>query len=355
MEKKENDENSGPAYNGGLTVQYPSREEIIESAKNNGLFPLTLSDGTLFVSLADFTEYIYYDIANIVSMLAGVLVLVVVLMLYFRRILSKISNLAKDVSAVYEKDMNSSVRTYSGENELAVLTRNVEQMRSSMVESLQNEKEAINANAELITSMSHDIRTPLTVLLGYIDIMQDSTEDKMMMEYLKASESTALRLKELSDDMFRYFLAFGGEIKVDIIDYDAKTLFDQLFAEHVLLLEEKGYTVTATNSFAGREVRVTADAPKTMRVIDNLFSNILKYADIERNIYINTFVEGERLIIDVRNYVSKNVSKAESNGIGLKTCKKICEAMDTDFAFGYSVEGEDEMFYATLGLKLMTE
>ena len=228
-------------------------------------------------------------------------------------------------------------------------------MRSSMVESLENEKAAINANAELITSMSHDIRTPLTVLLGYIDIMKQSTKDEMMSEYLKSSENTALRLKELSDDMFRYFLAFGGKIQVDITDYDAKTLFNQLFAEHVLLLEEKGYIVNITDKSIESEMRVMTDAPKTMRVIDNLFSNILKYADIERTIYIKAFSDGKKLIIHVRNYVLKNAGEAESNGIGLKTCKKICEAMGVDFNFGYSVDGEDKTFYATLGLKLILE
>ena len=193
---------------GGFAVEYPSREEIMQSAEKSGMRPLELADGTIFVKLADFSDYTFYNIANIVSIVGGVLVIVVFLMLYFQKIIFKISNLAKDVSAVYEIDMNTPIRHDNKNNELSALGRNVEQMRSSMIESLEKEKQAIDANTELITSMSHDIRTPLTVLMGYLDIMKSSTDDAVMQDYIRASEVTCMRLKALSDDMFGYFLVF---------------------------------------------------------------------------------------------------------------------------------------------------
>ena len=102
----------------------------------------------------------------------------------------------------------------------------------------------MDANAELVTSMSHDIRTPLTVLLGYLNVMKLRAPDEEMMSYINASEKTALRLKKLSDDMFSYFLLFGGgATEVDMQEYDAYTLFDQMLSEHVLLLREQGYNV----------------------------------------------------------------------------------------------------------------
>ena len=327
---------------GGITVQYPTREEIIQIAKNNGQMPLEMSDGSLLVSIADFTEYIYYDVANIVSIALGVLVLTLVLMLYFQNIITKISTLAKDVSNVYEVDMNSPIRTRKGNDELAKLTRNVEEMRSSMMLSLEKEKEAINANTELITSMSHDIRTPLTVLLGYLDIMKSSTDDEYMKEYIKASEVTAMRLKNLSDDMFRYFLVFGGDINVELAEYSAKTLFNQLFSEHALLLSEKGYSV----EWYGIEkvdtgAYVCTDAPKLMRVVDNVFSNIYKYADKDEKIAIS-FVRNEKSIsVQVSNKISKYTNEVESNGVGLKTCKKLCEAMGARFEYTSVTESCD--------------
>ena len=333
-------ENENGSVGGGLTIQYPTREEIIAAAKNNGQMPLEMSDGSLLVSIADFTEYIYYDAANIVTIAVGVTVLTIFLMLYFQNILSKISGLAKDVTKVYEVDMNTPIRTRKGDNELAQLTRNVEQMRSSMMRSLEKEKEAISANTELITSMSHDIRTPLTVLLGYLDIMKGSTDDANMQEYLKASEVTAMRLKDLSDDMFRYFLVFGGKgINAELVEYNAKTLIDQLLSEHILLLREKGYSVVLENSIDDDGACVLTDAPKMMRVVDNVFSNIYKYADVDFDIVIKTGIEDKCLSVCILNKISKNRDEAESNGVGLKTCKRLCEALSARFEYTEECDG----------------
>ena len=332
-DKEDNDTTARPG--GGFTVDYPTREEIIATAEKNGLRQLELSDGTLFVTLADFTAYIYYDIANIAAIVGGVLIIVVALMLYFQRIIFKISRLAKDVSSVYEVDMNTPIRYGCGNDEISTLSRNVEQMRSSMIDSLEKEKKAIEANTDLITSMSHDIRTPLTVLLGYLDIMKNSTNDTQMQEYIKASESTALRLKELSDDMFRYFLVFGGnDSKVDIAAYDAKTLIEQLFTEHILLLSENGYKVRMTLSDTIKEnTQVLTDAPKIMRVIDNLFSNIHKYADPEKEITVDVSNSYGKLNCVVKNHILEDTEGKESNRIGLKTCEKICESLGMDFKY----------------------
>lgn len=350
-ENKKEPEKDNNSAGGGITIQYPSREEIIQSAKNDGLKPIKMADGSsLLVSIADFTEYIYYDAANVVAIVLGVLVLIVTLMLYFQNIIKKISVLAKDVTNVYKVNMNAPIRTRKGNNELAELTRNVEEMRSSMMQSLEKEKEAINANTELITSMSHDIRTPLTVLLGYLDIMKNSTDDKNMQEYIKASETTTMRLKNLSDDMFRYFLVFGGDIEVEMSEYSAKTLFDQLFTEHILLLNEKGYSFDVAGvQEINTGVYVRTDAPKMMRVVDNIFSNIHKYADRGELISIKSTIKDDLIWICVSNKIAKTKNENESNKVGLKTCKKLCEAMGA--CFEYTDVGEtNDVFEVKLGI-----
>ena len=111
---------------------------------------------------------------------------------------------------------------YDGDDELTRLSYNVEQMRSSMLKNIQLEREARDSNAELITSMSHDIRTPLTVLLGYLEMMKNHEGcDEEMTDYIEASENTAMRLKQLSDDMLKYSLAFGdapGDVTLEDAD-----------------------------------------------------------------------------------------------------------------------------------------
>ncbi len=348
-----NSDNAGQApIQGSITVNYPTREEILAGAEKNGLLPIEFSDGTLLVSVVDFTEYLYYDVANIASLVGGVLVFVVVLMLYFSRITTKIARLAKDVRVVYESDMNKVIRTDKGNDELAVLTRNVEQMRASLLESLRKEKEALEANAELITAMSHDIRTPLTVLLGYIDIMKETSADEAMSEYLHASEITAMHLKELSDDMFKYFLVSGKGIDADIQNYDAKLLAEQLISEHVLLLIEKSYEVSSEIAI-NPDTRVMADAPKLMRVIDNVFSNIYKYADKQKSINIRAYEVKGKVFIAFENFVAENAGQTESSGIGLRTAKKLCKAMGASLSYAEKKSKGERVF--SLKIELQSE
>ncbi|MBQ8289409.1 MAG: HAMP domain-containing histidine kinase [Clostridia bacterium] len=333
----------------GITVEYPTLEEIRDYATQNDMHSLEVSDGIIFAQVSDFTEYFYYDAVNVVSLIIAFLVLAAVMMIYFFRITGRLASLSRDVNIVSGINMNHTI-SQGGSDELSDLAGNVEQMRSSIIMSIEKEREAHEANAELITSMSHDIRTPLTVLLGYIDLMKSRECDEVMQGYIRATETTALRLKELSDDMFRYFLVFGGkEIEADIQSYDARTLLEQLLSEHILLLDERGYTL----KYSGDEdfpdgARIYTDAPRLMRIIDNLFSNIYKYADAQCPIELKITITDGTLSITLANKISKRIDRTESSGIGLKTCGKIAEAIDAIL----NISESEDIFTAELLLKL---
>jgi len=323
----------------GITVTFPTREDLIEYAKERDAFPIEMSDGIhLLVSMVDFTEYFYYDIFNIVSLIAAAVVLIVTIMVYFTGIIHRITLLAKDVDTVAAGDMDHSIRTKEGESdEISILMQNVENMRLSMLDNIAKEREAIDSNTELITSMSHDIRTPLTVMLGYIDVMRMKDTDGAMAEYISALETTALRLKEMSDDMFNYFLVFSDKYKEsEIARYDVVTLFEQIISEKILLLREGGYEVTidrgvSEESYSG--VRITTDAPKLMRIAENIFSNIMKYADKAYPVLIETRLNGDILTVRIVNKISKDRECKESNGIGLRTCIKLAELSGIEFSY----------------------
>ncbi len=336
----------------GIGVEYPSLEEIRDYATKNDMHPLNVSDGTIFAQVSDFTEYLYYDAVNVVSIIIAFVVLAAVMMIYFFSITGRLASLSRDVNIVSGVNMNHSIHA-TGSDELSALAGNVEQMRSSIIKSIEKEREAFDANAELITSMSHDIRTPLTVLLGYIDLMKLRDVDEVMQGYIKATETTALRLKELSDDMFRYFLVFGGrEIEADLQNYDARTLIEQLLSEHILLLDERGYTLEYDGDEELPEhLMIYTDAPRLMRIIDNLFSNIYKYADSESPIVLSIRLCDGGLAVTLKNKISITLDRAESTGIGLKTCEKIAEAIGATL----STSREGGFFVARLGLKVDKE
>ena len=333
----------------GLTVEYPTGEDLYRSALTQDKVPLRVGSDDLTLILTDYSEYFYYDMANLFSVVAAIIVLAFILILYFQRVTRRITRLARDVRRVSRGDMNHRIRSDEIQDEISRLCTNVENMRASIVLTLQKERDAVNANADLITSMSHDIRTPLTVLLGYLDIMKLQAKDESTLQYLRSAEQTALRLKKLSDDMFQYFLVFAeDEGNQALQTYDARTLLEQMLSEHVILLQESGFEVTYEHpaDFLSTAPSLLTDAPQCMRIIDNVFSNITKYTDKQQPIRLR-FLENKReVVLTFQNAIRTDADLAESTGIGLRTCARIAGLLRCRF----STEERDGCFTARLAL-----
>ena len=313
------------------------RNQLVADATAGGYHRIVLADGgSVTVAIAEYTENLYYTTFNIISIAAAGLIFTLSLVGYIRVVIERIKRFESDVTIVSEIDMSYEIVS-EGADEIANLSGKVEQMRQSMLHHIKSEQEARETNAELIASISHDIRTPLTVLMGYIEMMKEhGGSDEVMESYISATESTALRLKQLADDMFRYSLAYGGVgDSVRLEEYDAKTLIEQLFSEHFFLMREMGYDVRVDNIdekiSCGSIVR--SDAPNLMRIVENVFSNLRKYADINYPVEFYIRVSEGRLVLECKNRVSSDPAVAESNGIGLKTCVRLATLIAEKFEY----------------------
>lgn len=333
-------------------VEYEeNKEKLIAEAEANGHKVITLSDGDVFAAVTEFTHELYYDVVNVAAFVAAALALMAVLIAYMRSIISKIKRLETDVTIVSHYDMNHKI-VGEGEDEIGRLSQNVETMRNFLIENIKREREAMSANTELVASVSHDLRTPLTVLLGYIDMMKSRVgDDEVMKNYIAASENTAMRLKSLSDGMFKYALAFGNtEELVELEEYDAPTLLEQLFSEHILLLREEGFSVevSVSDTPLSSGERMYTDAQCLMRIVDNIFSNIRKYADSASPVFAVAERSGETLSVSFVNTVARVPNVAESNGIGLKTCTRLAKLVGAHF----SAKKDKDTFEARLDVKI---
>ena len=328
------------------------RDELLADARSGGYHLINLTDGYVIVALSEYSENLYTLVFSGISFIAAALTLILTLVRYIGKLIARIKRFASDVTIVSELDMNYEIVS-EGEDELAGLSGNVENMRQTMLRHIENEKEARAANTDLITSISHDIRTPLTVLMGYIEMMRERENDEVMTSYIDATESTAMRLKTLSDDMFKYLITFGDTDKtVKLEEYDAKMLFDQALSEHIVLLKEMGYAIEQNNygePLAEGSI-VRTDAQNLMRIVDNIFSNIRKYADIESPIFIETNYSKGRMVVEIRNKVRKNIEGAESHGIGLKTCSRLGSIV----ADGFEYERGEDSFACRLYIRIIT-
>lgn len=324
-------------FSGGFLPEHTEEGEKTPSEP----YPIELTDGvTIYATLIDFTEEIYYDFSYAFSAFIALAFFFIAMFIYFRRITRKISRLASDVSKIGAGELEA-LTLPKGKDEITTLADDVNQMCASIREKAVKEREAWEANAGLITAMSHDLRTPLTVLMGYLDIISMQEElSQDTKNYLQTCKSTAERLKRLSDDMFLYFYVFGtSELKSEPDYFPAAVLLDQLLSEHLILLSEKKYTVHCDEIREG--VLIYADAALLSRVIDNLFSNILKYADREKPVSISTKLENGVFRLLFHNEISPVKSEAESSGIGTKTCARMLKAMEADYVIRETEEAYD--------------
>ena len=342
----------GEESEGGGVFSKPDANEILKIAESLDLKTISDADGeSLHVQIYDYSEYFQRDILSVISFVISMIVLGAVVVEHFGRLIARINRLQYDVNEVSRGHLDHPI-VATGFDELTKLSYDVENMRSAMLDNIEKEREALQMNTELITSMSHDIRTPLTVLMGYVDIMKSDLPPEEMREYVLASEKTVQRLKQLSDDMFKYFRAFGkGAEGITMEEYNASTLFEQLLTEHVFLLGESGYQVdyNIDELMDGKSI-VKTDAPHMMRVMDNIFSNLYKYADIEKEVSVKGRREGDLAVFEFKKYVAENKG-AESSKVGLKTCKRLASYIMNSFDWG-----EDEgVFTLTLSMKLYDE
>lgn len=216
--------------------------------------------------------------------------------------------------------------TIKGKDELSEVAVGIDQMRCSILTHQELERKIHAANSELITSMSHDLRTPLTSLLAYLEIIERkkfSDENQLYILVHKCLEQT-FRIKQMADKQFEYFFVYATDwTTVTLETIDADMLFQQVLEDYTYSLENKGFSVERKFSQVSGKIKVNTELMQ--RALDNIYSNLLKYADIEHNIHFLYEEENHHLILSISNTIKQDTLKKQSTQIGLNTCRKIIE------------------------------
>ena len=198
---------------------------------------------------------------------------------FIRRLTRRVIRLSREADAIGDGDLEAPI-TLQGEDELAQLAGEMDAMRHSVIERMSGERRAWEANSELITAISHDIRTPMTALIGYLGLLNESgfQDPERGAQFAASAYDKAMELKDLTDELFKYFLVFGrSELELNKEELRRPLLLEQLLGEAEFDLTDAGFTVQRIE-FEG-ECTVQADPLYLKRVMDNLVSNIKKYAD----------------------------------------------------------------------------
>ena len=180
-------------------------------------------------------------------------------------------------------------------------------LRTGMERAVQEQTKAERMKTELITNVSHDIKTPLTSIVNYVDLLQKvDVQPETAREYIAVLDRQSRRLKKLTEDLVEASKASSGALPVELQLTDVAVLFDQIVGEYQERLADCHLTLVARPP--EKPVSVRADGKLLSRVMDNLVSNICKYALEDTRVYVVASSDAETVTISF-----KNVSRAELN------------------------------------------
>ena len=311
-------------------------------------YDISFVDGNIkgFVILYDSEKY--YDLLYLCSLLVGACVFVLVLLKLVKKRLAYVVTLADEMKILEGGNLEYEI-TVEGNDEVAFLGKSINEMRMSVIEKMQKEKAAIQANEELITAMSHDIRTPLTKQIGYLEILEREkySDENQKREYISKAKNNAYLMKDITDKLFRYFLAFSNQSEENEWHImDGIQLFGQVLSDQCDYMIAQGFDVSCELVQTDFICRVKLE--EFIRVFDNLFSNVQKYADKNRKITISNCITVEKIMIILHNYSKKEKNEVESTKIGLTIVKNFMKHMNGDI----NIVEMDNEFEVTLSFPI---
>ena len=309
---------------GGIVVR---SEQSLQSAKE---YPVNFRDGVFIVAVYDTSRVMAGMGVNLSALALAALVFLAIVLLYEQHLTRTVQTLSRQVRQLSRGDLGMQIQAQTTD-EIGQLALDVDTMRLSIIDKLQREEEAWKANSQLITAISHDVRTPLTALLGYLEIVSDeSLSPAERSAYLEVCKNNAMRLKSLTDELFGFFLVFGKPRPDQVPEeFDAAMLLEQVLLEHEMDLTQRGFQVEYSSDPITGKLRV--DLSHFRRIFDNLFSNVRKYADPGYPVTVTARCDREELIVTISNRIATTANRVESNRIGLQTCHKLVAAMDGEF------------------------
>ena len=215
--------------------------------------------------------------------------------------------LQKGGEKLAEGDLSQSIDTKPLIGDFKRYGQRMNELRTGMERAVQEQTKAERMKTELITNVSHDIKTPLTSIVNYVDLLQKvDVQPETAREYIAVLDRQSRRLKKLTEDLVEASKASSGALPVELQPTDVAVLFDQIVGEYQERLADCRLTLVARPP--EKSVFVRADGKLLSRVMDNLVSNICKYALEDTRVYVVASSDDETVTISF-----KNVSRAELN------------------------------------------
>lgn len=289
---------------------------------------LKFKNGTAIVMLYFYQDVFFLYPYLIVCMAVIVLVFLFIILLYISGKIKQIIQIQKSILQMSAGDLDTPVPQY-GSDQIGVLASELDKLRITLDDTLQQEQSSRQANQDLITAMSHDLRTPLTILNGYLEILKTGKFPDKHDDYLERCLKKTKDIKDMTNRMFEYALVFEKNESPELVSLPV-SFYKECLSENIDFIRLAGFSCNVQFSLPRSDSEMFCPGDKTMvkRILNNLFSNILKYGDKSGTVIIRFSTEDADLKILLKNKIKHELTNIESNRIGLKSIEKMLSLLE---------------------------
>jgi signal transduction histidine kinase len=317
-----------------------SRQEFIT------FYPITVENKNLYMFVSgvpDGNIRYYSTTEGPVPTLIGVIVFILSFFYITKRKMKQIEAMAQGVNEIAKGNLAYRIDK-KGKDELALLTNNINHMTEEIMINIERERKVEKQKNELITNVSHDLRTPLTSIMGYLRLLRDTKYEnaEQYNEYIKIAFSKSEQLENLIEDLFEYTKLTNETLTLEKEQVCINSALDQLIEELVPQAEE--HNLLLIKEVPKERIDAFIDSEKMVRVFDNLLMNAIKYSKDEGKIIVSLERQQDNVKISVTNqseaftkeelknvferFYQKDQSRSrvsEGSGLGLAIAKSIVQ------------------------------
>lgn len=257
-----------------------------ESGRMNGLIQAVLD---------------YHVAVVLIYVISGLILFAITFMILQEPYIRYISKISDAVQSISEGNLNTTIDII-GDDEFSSMAANLNKMAEDIRELMDKERESERTKNELITNVAHDLRTPLTSIIGYLELLAGNTKIPADMEhkYIEIAYGKARRLEKLIEDLFGFTKLNYGKIAMHVAQLDIVKLLGQLLEEAYPNFVEKNLSYDMQSNVPAKVI--TADGNLLARLFDNLIGNAIKYGADGKRVLVKLHADDELVTVSVTNY-----------------------------------------------------
>lgn len=346
-----------------LTLYFIGKENVLKGIKNSFIIKLFKSINEWFETRTTFFKAIVFSIFTLLTVIITMKILsgdrymkdyAVYVLFYMVFILRKfikfcnyIDEIIKGTNKIISGDLDFTIKE-KGDKSLLILSQNINKINKGFKISIEDQIKNEKLKSELVANISHDLKTPLTSIINYTDILiKEKVSEDEKEEFLKILNRKSLKLKTLIEDLFEISKINSGKVKLNKQQVDVVELLNQSIAEYSDTEIYKNKNLTFILKTFLPEIKIDLDGNRMSRVFENLINNSLKYSLSNTRIYveIEDIVKGIKISFKNVSYApldfdqkeiferftrgdKSRTSDIEGSGLGLAIAKSIVELHD---------------------------